>query len=53
MYVVVSKVTVNTQMWRKLKWSSASSSDQCRSKNERSSTSGKTMMEEVVEVAGF
>jgi hypothetical protein len=37
----------------KLKWSSASSSDQCRSKNERSSTSGKTMMEEVVEVAGF
>jgi hypothetical protein len=37
----------------KLKWSSASSSDQCRSENERSSTSGKTMMEEVVEVAGF
>ena len=37
----------------KLKWSSVSSSDQCRNKNERSSTSGKTMMEEVVEVARF
>lgn len=37
----------------KLKWPSASGSDQCRNKNERSSTSGKTMMEEVVEVAGF
>jgi len=30
-----------------------SSGNQSRSKNERSSTSGKTMMEEVVEMAGF
>ena len=34
----------------KLKWSSASS---VGTRNERSSTSGKTMMEEVVEVARF
>lgn len=49
-----SRTNTTTSRWlqnvgSKLKWSSASSSDQCRSKNERSSTSGKTMMEEVVE----
>ena len=37
----------------KLKWLSATSSDQRKSKNERLSTSDKTVTEEVVGVAGF